>query len=75
TWGTALALLGVEPAHAPATTTTSTTTTTTTSTSSGGTSSGGSGTSTTSSSGDEGICGPALIVALAAIPLLMRKRR
>ena len=65
TWGTALALLGVEPAVTPTSTTSTGTGTTTTS----------SGSSTTSSGGGGGICGPALIVALAAIPLLMRKRR
>ena len=56
------------------TTTTSTTTTTTSSTTSSSTSSSASTTSTTSSGGG-GICGPAFIVALAAIPLLLRKRK
>ena len=63
TWGTALALLGVKPAsEAPATTTTSTPTKTSTPT-----------TSSTKSGG--GICGPALIVGLAVVPLLLRRRR
>lgn len=70
TWGTALALLGVKPAgEAPATTTESHTTSPSQSQET---------TSTPSSSTNEeggGICGPALIVGLAVVPLLLRRRR
>ncbi|GAB6102301.1 ABC transporter substrate-binding protein [Thermococcus atlanticus] len=70
TWGTALALLGVKPASETQTTdttpprTSSPTKTTSTSSPTGTTSGGG-----------KGICGPALIIGLAVVPLLLRRRR
>jgi peptide/nickel transport system substrate-binding protein len=60
TWGTAMALLGVKPVQ-----TTPTTTSTTSPTSS----------PTTTTSGGGGICGPAFIVGLAVLPLLLYRRR
>ena len=55
-------------------TTTSTSSTSTSSTSSTMTTSTSTSTTSTTSSGGGGICGPALIVALAAVPLLLRRR-
>ncbi len=76
--GNFLAARSVEPVQqTPTTTSTSSTSTTSTSstmTTSTTTTTPTSSTSTTSSGGG-GICGPALIVALAAIPLLLRKRK
>jgi peptide/nickel transport system substrate-binding protein len=55
------------PPETPTTTTSTTTTTTSTSTTTS--------TTSTTTGGGGGICGPALIVALVAIPLLMRRRK
>ncbi|NJE49555.1 ABC transporter substrate-binding protein [Thermococcus sp. 9N3] len=63
TWGTALALLGVKSAsEAPATTSQPAEEKTTTPTSS-------------TSKESKGLCGPAFIVGLAVVPLLLRRRR
>ncbi|WP_099209468.1 ABC transporter substrate-binding protein [Thermococcus henrietii] len=71
TWGTALALLGVKPTGGSATVThTSSQTSTNTATSTQAPTS-----STTTSKSSKGICGPAAIVGLAVVPLLLRRRR
>lgn len=76
TWGTALALLGVKPAKAPASETTTTSSAPATTSSSGpSTSSSSESPASSTSSGGGGICGPAAVVLLAAVPLLMRRRR
>ncbi|WP_394325722.1 hypothetical protein [Thermococcus sp. 2319x1] len=62
TWGTAPALLGVKPAKVPVSETTTTSAPATTSSSESPTSS--------TSSGGGGICGPGVVVLLAAVPLL-----
>ncbi len=73
--GSFLAARSVEPVPQQTTTSSSSTTATSSSSSTTTTSSGGSSTTTTSSGGGGGICGPALIVGLAALPLLLRRRK
>ncbi|ASJ09174.1 DNA-binding protein [Thermococcus siculi] len=57
TWGTALALLGVQPAQGPTST------------------SSPSGSPTTTTSGGGSTCGPAVLVGLALIPLVLYRRK
>ncbi len=55
TWGTALAMLGVQPANAPTSSPT--------------------GSPTTTSGGGGSTCGPAVLVGLALVPLLLYRRK
>jgi len=83
--GSFFAIRSVQPATTGGTTThtntntgtsTHTSTSTHTNTNTGGTTSSAQQSSTSSSSSSgKGICGPAFIVALAALPLLLRRRR
>lgn len=77
TWGTALALLGVKPVSGTETSTTPSVTSkpTTTATPSKSTTTSPSGTTTTTTKEKKGLCGPALLVGLAIVPLLLRRRK
>ena len=73
--GSFLATRSVEPVQKTPTTTSTSSTSTSSTSSTMTTSTTSTSTTSTTSSGGGGICGPALIVALAAVPLLLRRRK